>query len=53
MVANWMASVYHRVNILDPEFDDVGVGVSQKRVDGRCKRKYGTFTVVFGTRDAP
>ena len=52
MVANWMASVYHRVNILDPEFDDVGVGVSKKAVDGRCKRKYGTFTVVFGTRDA-
>ena len=53
MVGNWMASVYHRVNILDPEFDDVGVGVSKKAVDGRCKRKYGTFTVVFGTRDAP
>jgi uncharacterized protein YkwD len=52
MVANWMNSVYHRVNILDPEFRDLGIGASQQRVDGRCKRKYGTFTVVFGVRNA-
>jgi uncharacterized protein YkwD len=50
MFDNWMDSVYHRVNILDEEFDDVGVGASPRRVSGRCKRKFGTFTVVFGTR---
>ncbi|MDX6582465.1 MAG: hypothetical protein QOI10_1649 [Solirubrobacterales bacterium] len=50
MVANWMASVYHRVNILDPEFDDIGVGVSQKRVADRCDKGYATFAVVFGHR---
>jgi uncharacterized protein YkwD len=53
MFENWMATVYHRVNILDPEFNDVGIGVSEERVEGRCKKRYGTFTVVFGTRTAP
>ena len=50
MVANWLDSVYHRVNILDPDFQDIGVGVSQKRVSGRCEKAFGTFTVVFGER---
>jgi uncharacterized protein YkwD len=50
MVTNWMASLYHRVNILDPDFRDIGVGVSQKRVPGRCEKGYGTFAVVFGER---
>ncbi len=50
MVANWMASVYHRVNILDPEFREVGIGVSKKKVAGRCQKKYATFAVVFGER---
>jgi uncharacterized protein YkwD len=53
MFENWLGSVYHRVNILDPDFDDVGIGASVRRVEGRCKRKYGTFTVVFGTRTMP
>jgi uncharacterized protein YkwD len=53
MYANWMATVYHRVNILDPDFDDVGVGVSTDRVPGRCKKDYGTFTLVLGTRETP
>jgi uncharacterized protein YkwD len=52
MVANWMASVYHRVNILDPDFAEIGVGASEDRVHGRCKRGYGTFTVVFGERSS-
>jgi uncharacterized protein YkwD len=51
MVANWMNSLYHRVNVLDPEFRELGIGTSKKRVEGRCKRKYGTFTVVFGVRN--
>ena len=50
MVANWLDSLYHRVNILDPDFRDIGVGFSKKRVSGRCMKAYGTFTVVFGQR---
>lgn len=50
MIANWLASLYHRVNILDPDFRDIGVGVSQDRVAGRCDKGYGTFAVVFGER---
>src|SRR4051794_23123213 len=48
MVANWMHTVYHRINILDPDFRDIGVGVSHKRVNKRCGRGYATFAVVFG-----
>jgi uncharacterized protein YkwD len=50
MVENWMDTVYHRVNILDEDFHDVGVGVSLKRVAGRCQKDYATFAVVFGER---
>jgi uncharacterized protein YkwD len=50
MVQNWLDTVYHRVNILDPDFRDVGVGVSLKRVTGRCEKDYATFAVVFADR---
>ena len=50
MVANWLDSLYHRVNILDADFRDIGIGFSHKRVTGRCAKDYGTFTVVFGER---
>jgi uncharacterized protein YkwD len=50
MVANWMASTYHRLNILGKKFRDLGVGVSDGQVQGRCKPGYGTFTAVFAYR---
>jgi uncharacterized protein YkwD len=50
MVANWLDTVYHRINILDPDFRDIGVGVSHKRVAGRCNKGYATFAVVFADR---
>jgi len=50
MVMNWMASRYHRINIVDPRFKDIGVGYTDARVEGRCKRSYGTFAVVFAVR---
>ena len=50
MVASWMERSYHRINILDQDFREVGVGVSQERVDGRCEQGYATFAVVFGRR---
>lgn len=50
MVASWMASDYHRVNILGKRFVELGVGVVGDRVRGRCPRGYATFAVVFGWR---
>jgi uncharacterized protein YkwD len=50
MVDNWLDTVYHRINILDPDFHDIGVGVSHKRVNNRCGKRYATFAVVFGAR---
>jgi uncharacterized protein YkwD len=50
MVANWMASTYHRLNILDKKFLDLGVGVSDGQVKRRCKPGYGTFTAIFAYR---
>ncbi len=50
MVANWLHVVYHRINILDPDFQDIGVGVSQERVPGRCEKGFATFAVVFADR---
>ena len=50
MVANWMASTYHRLNILDMKFLDLGVGVSDGQVKRRCKPGYGTFTAIFAYR---
>jgi uncharacterized protein YkwD len=52
MVANWMATKFHRVIILQPKFHDIGVGAVPERVKGRCERGYATFAVVFGWRDA-
>jgi uncharacterized protein YkwD len=50
MVANWMASTFHRVNILDKKFRDLGIGLSDQRVPKRCSEGYGTFTTVFAYR---
>jgi uncharacterized protein YkwD len=50
MVANWMASRFHRVNILNRKFRDVGVGVTHDRVSGRCDRGFATFAVVHARR---
>jgi uncharacterized protein YkwD len=50
MVANWMASTFHRVNILGKKFRDIGIGLSDQRVPKRCSEGYGTFTTVFAYR---
>jgi uncharacterized protein YkwD len=50
MVANWMASKFHRINILNGKFRDLGIGVSHERVESRCAKGYSTFTAVFGFR---
>ena len=51
MVKNWMASRYHRINILDPRFEDLGVGYSRGQVEDRCRESFGTFAGVFAMRE--
>jgi uncharacterized protein YkwD len=51
MVENWMASRYHRINILDPRFEDLGVGYSRGSVEDRCRDSFGTFAAVFAMRE--
>jgi uncharacterized protein YkwD len=51
MVANWMATRFHRVNILERRFHEIGVGAVHGRVKDRCERGYATFAVVLGWRD--
>ena len=51
MAANWMATKFHRINILERRFHEIGVGAVQGRVKDRCERGYATFAVVFGWRD--
>ena len=48
MVANWMATRFHRVNILERRFHEIGVGAVEGRVKDHCKRGYATFVVVLG-----
>jgi uncharacterized protein YkwD len=50
MVDSWMASAFDRTSILDANFNDIGVAVSQDSSDRLCGAGYGTFTVVFGKR---
>ncbi len=50
MVKNWLASRYHRINILDGRFKDLGVGYTDADVKGRCKASFGTFAAVFAMR---
>ena len=50
MVAGWMDVRFHRINILDKEFGDLGVGVVHKRIEDRCDAGFVTFAVVFGDR---
>lgn len=53
MVTNWMESHFHRVNILDRAYQDVGVGAVQEPVATRCEKGYATFAVVFAWRTPP
>ena len=50
MVAGWLDVKYHRINILNKDFRDIGVGVVHKRIKDRCDDGFVTFAVVFGSR---
>jgi uncharacterized protein YkwD len=51
MVRNWMASRYHRINIVSKRFEDLGVGYSRGQVEKRCRKSFGTFAAVFAMRE--
>ena len=48
MIANWMASKFHRLNILGKKFKDIGIAISKERVPSRCSTGYVTFVLTFG-----
>jgi uncharacterized protein YkwD len=50
MVTSWLASTFDRSNMLDPDYEDLGVAVSPESSDELCGDSYGTFAVVFGSR---
>ncbi len=50
MVANWVASREHRLNLLTKRFRELGVGVVGDPVKGECRAGYATFVVVLGWR---
>lgn len=50
MVKNWMADTYHRINILEKSYADIGVGVVQEPIERRCDKDFATFAVIFGWR---
>ena len=50
MVANWMATRFHRVNILERRFHEIGVGAVEGG-QGSLQEGYATFVVVLGWHD--
>ncbi len=50
MVSSWMERSYHRTNILDKGFREVGIGVTGRPVEGRCEPGYATFAMIAGRR---
>lgn len=51
MVETWLRSREHRLNLLGQRFRDIGVGVVNAPVKGKCRRDYATFTVVVAWRE--
>ncbi len=50
MVASWLGTLFDRTNILEPDFRDFGIAVSQESSADPCDDGFGTFTIVFGSR---
>ncbi len=52
MLRHWLATSFHRHNLLNPEFRDIGAGAAQGAPpSGGCETNFATFTVVFGKRE--
>ena len=51
MLRSWLHSEFHRENVLDPRFRDLGVGVERTAPESQgCESDFATFAVVFGRR---
>ncbi len=50
MVDNWLASNAHRLDILEPKYRELGIGVVGRRVKSRCDKGYATFSLLVGWR---
>ncbi len=52
IVRSWMKSEGHRRNILDPDFEHIGIGIAWGSPDPRIKGEdAATYTTDFGYRD--
>ena len=49
VVKNWMQSADHRANILDPDYEELGIGYYYLRDDGGRVPAYHYWTQEFGT----
>lgn len=50
MVKSWLASSFHRTNILEPKFVNLGVGIVEKGPETRCEEGLAVFSAVFAWR---
>ena len=51
MLRRWLRSEFHRENVLEPRYRDVGVGVERTAPESKgCESDFATFAVVFGRR---
>jgi uncharacterized protein YkwD len=51
IVKSWMKSDGHRRNILDPDFEHIGIGIAWGSPDPDFDTDAGTYTTDFGWRD--
>jgi uncharacterized protein YkwD len=52
MLRSWLRSDFHRENVLERKFRDLGVGVEQAAPESKgCQSDFATFAVVFGRRE--
>jgi uncharacterized protein YkwD len=51
IVRSWMGSEGHRRNILDPDFEHIGIGIVWGSPDPGVGGQAGTYTTDFGYRD--
>jgi uncharacterized protein YkwD len=51
IVVGWMNSPGHRRNILEPRFEEIGVGVTPRAPEALAGRRAATYTTDFGSGD--
>jgi len=53
IVDGWMHSDEHRANMLEPRFQEIGLGIALGSPDGDAADRAATYTTDFGTLHAP